>query len=102
MFNLCFLTPMIQWVLRRRMKPDERQRVLYVSERELPPEIFAVLRLTWYKDGKPHRINEVILEEEEGIQDGFSEVVVEALKTGADVSILTEYNAASLGIYVDQ
>ena len=66
------------------------------------PEIFAILRLTWYHDNKPHRIDEVVLEEEEGIQDGFAKVIVEALKTGADVSILTEYNAESLGIYANQ
>lgn len=102
MFNWSFLTPMIKWVLRRAVKPDERQRILFVTERELPPEIFAILRLTWYHDNKPHRIDEVVLQEEEGIQDGFVQVIVEALKTGADVSILTEYNAESLGIYANQ
>jgi hypothetical protein len=80
----------------------ERQRILYVCEHELPPEVFALVRLTWYHKGKVDRVDEVVLEEEEDIMPGFTHVIGEALKAGADVSIQTEYDSESLGIYASQ
>lgn len=80
----------------------ERQRILYVCEHKLPPEVFALVRLTWYYKGKVDRVDEVVLEEEEDIMPGFTHVIGEALKAGADVSIQTEYDSESLGIYASQ
>ena len=100
------IASMLGWLLHRIMptapQEPERQRILYVCEHELPPEVFALVRLTWYHKGKPHRVDEVVLEEEEDMMPGFANVIAEALKAGADVSIQTEYNSESLGIYAAQ
>lgn len=80
----------------------ERQRILYVCEHEMPPEVFALVRLTWYHNGKADHVEEIVLEEEEDMMPGFTQVIDEALKAGADVSIQTQYDAKSLGIYATQ
>jgi len=92
---------MIRWlrkVLGMESKPPRKQ-CLHCATKELPDEIFAVIRLSWFKDGKPYEVDEIqLIDNGDDDFEGFSSVVGEALKAGADVSILTAYDAEDLGI----
>ena len=91
------------WMLHRFMpqarNQPERKRVLYVCEHELPAEVFALVRLTWHQQGKANRVDELVLLEDESMMPGFKYEVDRALKAGADVSIQTQYEPASLGLF---
>lgn len=65
----------------------------------LPEEVLAVIRLTWYKDGKADEVDEtVLLEDGQNGYDAFAALVGTALSQGANVSIRSEYNPQDLGI----
>jgi len=54
---------MMKW-LRRLLRMDheiERQRMLYVSKRELPEDTFAVVRLSWFSEYGIESIDEIKL-----------------------------------------
>jgi hypothetical protein len=95
---------MMKW-LRKLLKMDNelhRQRMLFVSKRELPDDTFAVVRLSWFNDEGVYSIDEIKLiyedETEEDMIPQFAMIVAEALRGGADVSILTEIEPQLLGI----
>jgi hypothetical protein len=65
----------------------------------LPPEILAIIRLSWYKDGKADEIDEtVLLEDGQNGYDAFAALVGTALAQGANVSIRSGYHPEDLGI----
>jgi hypothetical protein len=65
----------------------------------LPDEILAIVRVSWYVDGRPDEIDEVVLMEDgQNGYDAFAAVVSSALQRGANVSIRSGYAAADLGI----
>ena len=65
----------------------------------LPAEILAIIRISWYRDGKPDSVNEVVLMEDgQDGYDAFAQVVTDALQHGANLSISSGYNATDLGI----
>jgi len=81
----------------------ERQRMLYVSKRKLPEDTFAVVRLSWFSEYGVESIDEIkLIYEDQGEEDmipEFSMIVAQALKGGADVSILTEIEPELLGFF---
>lgn len=81
----------------------ERQRMLYVSKRELPEDTFAVVRLSWFSEYGVESIDEIKLiyedQDEEDMIPEFSTIVAQALKSGADVSILTDVEPELLGFF---
>jgi hypothetical protein len=65
----------------------------------LPDEILAVIRLTWYKDGKADEVDELrIMEDGQNGYDAFAAAVQGALTRGANVSIRSGYAPQQLGI----
>ena len=96
---------MMEW-LQRLLEMDheiERQRMLYVSKRELPEDTFAVVRLSWFSEYGIESIDEIKLiyedQDEEDMIPEFSMIVAQALKGGADVSILTDIEPELLGFF---
>jgi len=81
----------------------ERQRMLYVSKRELPEDTFAVVRLSWFSEHGVESIDEIKLiyedQDEEDMIPEFSMIVAQALKSGADVSILTDIEPELLSFF---
>jgi hypothetical protein len=78
-------------------KPRQQELDYHVSN--LPQEILAIVRVSWYVDGKPDEIDEVMLMEDgQNGYDAFAAVVTSALQRGANVSIRSGYAAADLGI----
>ena len=81
---------------------DERQRLLFVSKRQLAEDTFAIVRLSWFDEDGVRRIDEVNLiyedESEEDMIPQFAMIVADALRGGADVSVITEIEPALLGL----
>lgn len=78
-------------------KPRKQQ--LFCSQKELPAHICAVIRLTWHKDGRPVSVEELIVEDilDETVA-AVQMLIKEALKAGADVSVLTAQCPKDFGI----
>ena len=65
----------------------------------LPNEVLAVIRTTWYKDGKPDEVDEImLLKDGQNGCEAFAAVVKSALTRGANVSIRSQYKPEQLGI----
>lgn len=78
-------------------KPRKQELDYHVSA--LPQEILAIVRVSWYVDGKADEIDEVVLMEDgQNGYDAFAAAVSSALQRGANVSIRSGYAAADLGI----
>jgi hypothetical protein len=95
---------MMKWLRKLFGMKDEleRQRMLFVSKRELPEDTFAIVRLTWFTKEGLYDVSEIkLIYEDESAEDmipQFAMIVGEALRGGADVSILTEIEPELLGI----
>jgi hypothetical protein len=103
MYNL--LDNLISWLIdlavmiepKRPRKPRRQELDYHVSN--LPDEILAIIRVSWYVDGKPDEIDEMVLMEDgQNGYDAFAAIVTSALQRGANVSIRSGYAAADLGI----
>lgn len=81
----------------QKQEPDQR-RFVYVYHQDLPDDIFAIVRLTWYKDKKASSVDEIALIKEDELYDGFADVLRQALEAGADISLKTSLDAELLGI----
>jgi hypothetical protein len=79
-------------------KPRKQELDYHVSA--LPEEVLAIVRISWYKQGKADEVDEtVLLEDGQTGYDAFSALVGDALRQGANVSIRSGYAAEDLGIY---
>ena len=77
-----------------------RKQVLDYTVSNLPEEILAIVRTTWYKNGKADEVDQVILYEDgQNGYDAFAALVGSALNRGANVSIRSGYAPEDLGIY---
>jgi hypothetical protein len=82
---------------KRPRKPRKQELDYHVST--LPDEILAIIRVSWYVDGKPDEIDEMVLMEDgQNGYDAFAAIVTSALQRGANVSIRSGYAAKDLGI----
>jgi hypothetical protein len=78
-------------------KPRKQELDYHVSA--LPDEILAIVRVSWYVDGKPDEVDEMVLMEDgQNGYDAFATIVSSALQRGANVSIRSGYAAKDLGI----
>lgn len=92
---------MMNWIaaLQAMGASRPRKQVLHCTQTSLPPDIFAILRLTWFRRGKQYSVEEMSIEQaEEGIEEALLMLTKEALKSGADVSILCCCSPEDLGI----
>lgn len=80
--------------------PPKRPRkpVLGYTVGDIPYELMAVVRISWYRKGLPYEIEEYQIEECPDAQAQFQYIVGTALKQGADVAVLTQYEPAALGV----
>jgi hypothetical protein len=78
-------------------KPRRQELDYHVSA--LPEQVLAIVRISWYKEGKPDEIDETILfEDGQNGYDAFAALVTTALNRGANVSIRSGYAPEDLGI----
>lgn len=86
-----------------RLEPTPpRKQTLDYHVCALPQEILAIVRLSWYKDGKPFEVDETTLYEDgQNGYDAFNALVQVSLNRGASVSIKSGYEPKDLGIPVE-
>ena len=77
----------------------ERTTTLDYTVSKLPEEILAIVRVTWYKDGKADEVDQVVMMEDgQNGYDAFAALVSSSLNRGANVSIRSGYAPQDLGI----
>ena len=65
----------------------------------LPEEILAIVRVTWYKNGKADEVDQVVLMEDgQNGYDALAALVTSSLRRGANVGIRSRYRPEDLGI----
>jgi len=75
-----------------------RRQQLSCTRKEMVDDVFAVIRLAWFRDSKQYQVEE--LQVTSDCKDKVSVVqslIHEALKAGADVSVITDCDPANLG-----
>ena len=78
-------------------KPRRQELDYHVSA--LPEEVLAIVRISWYKQGRADEVDETILfEDGQSGYDAFAALVTTALSQGANVSIRSGYAPEDLGI----
>ena len=84
-------------------KPKAEQlssRDFFYSHDRLANHYFAVIRLTWYLDGKVCAVTESsIATYDKDVIAEFTSILDNALKLGADASVVCIEEAQALGIY---
>tara|TARA_B100001094_G_scaffold38480_1_gene32844 strand:+ start:117 stop:395 length:279 start_codon:yes stop_codon:yes gene_type:complete len=89
----------MSWLDRLQKPKPPRKQVLYFAQDDLNGRYFAVVRLTWFCDGKIFRISEMALHNYDvNVMEQLISVVHEALHEGADVSALCIATAEELGL----
>ena len=78
---------------------SSRNSTLDYTVSKLPEEILAIVRVTWYKDGRADEVDQVVLMEDgQNGYDAFAALVASSLNRGANVSIRSGYAPQDLGI----
>ena len=83
-------------------QPSEQpsSREFFYSHDRLANQYFAVIRLTWYLEGKVCAVTESsIAIYDKDVVSEFTSILDNALKLGADASVVCIEEAAALGIY---
>ncbi|MFN7322917.1 MAG: hypothetical protein ACK5SP_01465 [bacterium] len=89
---------LIDWMIMLEPKPPRRQELDY-HVCDLPDEILAIVRVSWYKNGRADEIGETVLYEQgEHSYDDFTTLIISSLRAGANVSISSSYQPKELGI----
>ena len=95
----------LAWLFRRgpvpatKTKPrPPRRPTLAVVIGPVPDEVYAIVRLSWFRQGRPFEVEEFQIYECDEARVLFQGSVGQALRMGADVSVMTTYSAESLGI----
>lgn len=89
----------MSWLDKLQKPKPPRKQVLYFAQDELNSQYFAVVRLTWFCDGKVCGISEMALHNYDvNVIEQLTAVVGEALSEGADVSTLCIAPAKELGL----
>ena len=75
-----------------------RRPTLAVITGAVPDDVFAVVRMSWFRKGQPFEVEEFQILECPDATAIFQGTVGQALRLGADVSVVTTYSAETLGI----
>ena len=78
-------------------RPPRKQTLGY-TQRPMPPGVLAVIRLSWYNQGKPQEIDEFqICERGQNGYDSFVAAVSQAIQCGADVTVMSDVSPEEFG-----
>jgi len=82
----------------RKPNPNRKQ-LLFFTQDQLKPNYFAVIRITWFAAGEICAVSESVVHQSdlETVAE-FSGIVGEALRGGADVSVVCIAKAAEVGL----
>jgi len=80
-------------------KPRKQQ--LTITTKQLAEPCFAVVRVSWYAQGKQTTVDEVQLEEGiDNVESVLETLIKNALQAGADVSVMTTAQPEQFGVQV--
>ena len=87
------------WMSRLRKPNPNRKQLLFFTKDQLADNYFAVVRITWFAAGQICAVNEAVVYQDdlEAVAE-FSGIVGEALRGGADVSIVCIANSEDVGL----
>ncbi len=75
-----------------------RKPTLGYNVGDIPYELLAVVRVSWFRKGMAYEVEEYQIEESDDAPKQFAYIVGAALRQGADVCVLTQYEPAALGV----
>lgn len=76
-----------------------RRQQLVAVKGQMKPNIFAVIRLSWYRNGRLYTVEEMNVENgTDETPDAVIMLIKEALRSGADVTMQTACKPQDLGI----
>ena len=76
-----------------------RRQQLVAVKGQMKPHIFAVIRLSWYRNGRLYTVEEMNVENgTDETPEAVIMLIKEALKSGADVTMHTACKPQDLGI----
>lgn len=78
-------------------RPPRRPMLCYTVG-PVPDHVHSVIRTSWFKRGRMVEVDEVQILECDESTNAFHYMVGQALRQGADVSVLSTYPAHALGI----
>ena len=84
-------------VTKSKPRPPRRPTLAVITG-AIPDDVFAVVRMSWFRKGRPFEVEEFQIVECPDATAIFHGTVGQALRLGADVSVVTTYSAESLGI----
>lgn len=89
---------MLIWLMMGAFKKPRKQQLSCVQG-TLPPDLFAIVRVSWFKQGRIYAVEEMNIEDAgEETGDALIMLFKEALKQGADVYSITSCHPADIGI----
>ena len=89
----------MSWLDKLQRPRPPRKQVLYFAQDKLINQYFAVVRFTWFCDGKLCGVTEMALHNYDvNVIEQLTVVVGDALRDGADVSTLCIAPADELGL----
>lgn len=77
-----------------------RKPTLGYTMGDIPFELLAVVRVSWYRRGTAYEVEEYQIPESSVAEAQFHYLVGRALRQGADVCVLTQYKPEELGVPV--
>jgi len=91
---------MMNWLWRLAMEAKKpRKQQLVAVKGQMKPHVFAIIRLSWYRNGRLYTVEEM------NVENGTAEtpeavimLIKEALRSGADVTMQTACRPQELGI----
>ena len=86
------------WMSRLRKPNPNRKQLLFFCQDQLKENYFAVIRITWFAAGQICAVNEMYVEDKLEAVAEFSGMVGQALRGGADVSIVCIVSADEVGL----
>lgn len=93
---------MVDWMIMLEPRRPRQQTIDYHRTPRLPDEVLAVVRSTWYRDGRPVEVAEATVMEDGQIgYDAFATLVTAHTQSGANIDIQSAYAAQDLGIEID-
>ena len=75
-----------------------RKPTLGYTVGDIPYELLAVVRVSWFRKGMAYEVEEYQIEESDDAPKQFTYIVGTALRQGADVCVLTQYEPEALGV----
>jgi hypothetical protein len=90
----------MSWLWRLAMEANKpRRQQLVAVKGQMKPHIFAVIRLSWYRNGRLYTVEEMNVENgTDETPEAVIMLIKEALKSGADVTMQTACKPQDLGI----